>query len=183
MWLVKDTFIWFALDNIDFLESTPSGMDTLHGTAIAVYQTVSPDKSPMASPIGIDRSSRAHTLNDVVQSEMLTCKKTELKKMKIACKLDTTKPISDPNAQNDKIWAIGCLNYDETSAEVTKNAPGTWGAFNSLLSSSNMKTNVALVPPLIRSPTDYSTLYTGLMTVYLVLEKAHIFPRDKGFVG
>ena len=35
-WLVNDIFVWFALDNIDFLESTPCGMNTLHGTATAV---------------------------------------------------------------------------------------------------------------------------------------------------
>ena len=56
--LVKDTFVWFALDNIDFLESTPCGMNTLHGTAIAVYQSAAPDKLPMISPIYIDRSGR-----------------------------------------------------------------------------------------------------------------------------
>ena len=57
-WLVKDTFVWFALDNIKFLESTPFGMNTLHGTALAVYQSAAPDKLPMISPIYIDRSGR-----------------------------------------------------------------------------------------------------------------------------
>ena len=57
-WLVKDTFVWFALDNIEFLESTPCGMNTLHGTALAVYQSAAPDKLPMISPIYIDRSGR-----------------------------------------------------------------------------------------------------------------------------
>lgn len=38
------------------------------------------------------------------------------------------------------------------------------GAFNYLLSPSGPKTNIALVPPLIRlPPTEYDTLYTGLM--------------------
>ena len=46
-WLVKDTFVWFALDNIEFLESTPCGMNTLHGTALAVYQSAAPDKLPI----------------------------------------------------------------------------------------------------------------------------------------
>ena len=61
-WLVNDMFVWFALDNIDFLESTPCGMNTLHGTATAVYQTAS-DKSP-ATPLDIDRSSRSQTLEE-----------------------------------------------------------------------------------------------------------------------
>ena len=50
-WLVKDTFVWFALDNIQFLESTPCGMNTLHGTALAVYQSAAPVKLPIISPI------------------------------------------------------------------------------------------------------------------------------------
>ena len=53
-----DTFVWFALDNIEFLESTPCGMNTLHGTALAVYQSAAPDKLPMISPICIDRPGR-----------------------------------------------------------------------------------------------------------------------------
>uniref|UniRef100_UPI00358E6967 uncharacterized protein isoform X1 n=2 Tax=Myxine glutinosa TaxID=7769 RepID=UPI00358E6967 len=65
-------------------------------------------------------------------------------------------------------WMIGCLNFEEEGeVDVKLTAPGTWGAFNSLLSSSSEKTNVALVPPLIRSPpTDYDTLYTGLMRAH-----------------
>ena len=37
-WTIQDQFVWFAIDNIDFLEATP-GMNTLHGTAIALFQT------------------------------------------------------------------------------------------------------------------------------------------------
>ena len=49
-------------------------------------------------------------------------------------------------------WIIGCFNFEDDIVKVTPNAPGTWGAFNSLLSSSCDKTNVGLVPLLIRSP-------------------------------
>ena len=35
----QNTFVWFALDNIDFLEDTASGKDTLHGTGIAMYHS------------------------------------------------------------------------------------------------------------------------------------------------
>ena len=37
-WTIQDQFVWFVIDNIDFLEATP-GMNTLHGTAIALFQT------------------------------------------------------------------------------------------------------------------------------------------------
>jgi len=62
-------------------------------------------------------------------------------------------------------WIIGCLNFDmKADSGVNDTFPGTWGAFNSLLSPPGPKTNIALVPPLMRSPpTQYDTLYTGLM--------------------
>ena len=53
-WLGNVIFVSFALDNIDFLESTPCGMNTLHGIATAVYQSES-DKSPRTL-LDIDRS-------------------------------------------------------------------------------------------------------------------------------
>uniref|UniRef100_UPI0035901BBE large ribosomal subunit protein eL39 isoform X1 n=1 Tax=Myxine glutinosa TaxID=7769 RepID=UPI0035901BBE len=167
-WLVQDTFVWFAMDNIDFLESTPCGMNTLHGTAIAIYQPVSPEKSPMIPPIELDRSSKAQTIHDAVGCKTLTCKKPAPEKRKSDCKLLTSKPETDKNKKTDMTWMIGCLNFEEEGeVDVKLTAPGTWGAFNSLLSSSSEKTNVALVPPLIRSPpTDYDTLYTGLMRAH-----------------
>ena len=163
-WLVQDKFIWFALDNIDFLESTPCGMDTLHGTAMAIYQTVSLEKSPMLPPIDLDRSSKAQTLQDAVGCKMLTCRKPEPGRRKSECQLLTSKPETDKNKKIDLTWIIGCMNFGEEEIDITPQAPGTWGAFNSMLSSPSKKTNVALVPPLIRSPpTEYDTLYTGMM--------------------
>ena len=162
-WLVPDTFVWYALDNIDFLESTPCGMNTLHGTAIAIYQSVSPEKSPMMSPIKLDRSSRARTLQDAVSCKMLACEKPRLEKRKGELKILTSKPESEKNKRKDMSWMIGNFDFDG-DVTIKPNGSGTWGAFNSLTSPTGEKTNVALVPPLIRSPpTGYETLYTGLM--------------------
>ena len=36
-WLNKRKFVWFVLDNFDFLEHTPCGNNTLHATALALY--------------------------------------------------------------------------------------------------------------------------------------------------
>ena len=155
------TFVWFALDNIDFLESTPSGMNTLHGTATAVYQSES-DKSPR-TPLDIDRSSRSQTLEAAVPSEISSCDKPVPKNKKCVC---TPKSSTEPNKEKDMAWIIGCLDFNESEVEVKSSSfsPGTWGAFNSLLSASGPKTNIALVPPLIRLPaTGYDTLFTGLM--------------------
>jgi hypothetical protein len=35
---VKNRYIFFAIDNVDFAEDTPDGKRTLHGTAMAIYQ-------------------------------------------------------------------------------------------------------------------------------------------------
>ena len=43
--MTRNFFVWFVLYNIDFLEDTVSGNNTLHGTGIAMYQcqsTVTP---------------------------------------------------------------------------------------------------------------------------------------------
>ena len=48
-WLVHDMFVWFALDDRDFLESTPSGMNTRKETAITVYQTASDSSSTITN--------------------------------------------------------------------------------------------------------------------------------------
>ena len=92
---------------------------------------------------------------------------TNPQKIEIRCKLSTHKTVTDLNNKVDKARIIGCLGFQEDSVKINHNASGTWSAFNSLLSSKDrniQQTNIALVPPLIRSPpTDYDTLYTGLM--------------------
>jgi len=150
--VVQDTFAWFALDNIDFLEATPSGMNTLHGTALAVYQSESLEKSPLIPPIKLDRSSQAQTLCDTVECPKLTCRKPEPEKRKSECRHSPSTPATEKCRKTDMAWIIGCFNFEDDIVKVTPNAPGTWGAFNSLLSSSCDKTNVGLVPLLIRSP-------------------------------
>ena len=67
-WLVQNMFVWFALDNTEFLESTPSGMNTLHGTVIAVYRTASDSFS--ALPID---TLCSETLRHTFPCEILPC--------------------------------------------------------------------------------------------------------------
>jgi len=131
---------------------------------MAIYQPVSPEKSPMLPPIDLDRSLKAQTLQDAVGCKMLTCRKPEPGKRKSECQLLTSKPETGKNKKIDLTWIIGCMNFGEEEIDITPQAPGTWGAFNSMLFSPSEKTNVALVPPLIRSPpTEHDTLYTGMM--------------------
>ena len=41
--IVKGRHVFFAIDNIDFTEDTYDGRNTLHGTAMAIYQKCHPD--------------------------------------------------------------------------------------------------------------------------------------------
>lgn len=41
--IVKGRHVFFAIDNVDFAEDTPDGKRTLHGTAMAIYQTTDLD--------------------------------------------------------------------------------------------------------------------------------------------
>ena len=166
-WLVNDMFVWFALYNIDFLESTPCGMNTLHDTATAVYKSES-DKSPW-TPLDTDRSSRSQTLEAAVPYEILSCDKPVPRNKKCVCTLNSCKSITEPNKEKDMAWIIGCLDFNESKVEVksSSSSPETWDAFNSLLSASDPKTSIALVPPLIcLPPTGYKTLFTGLMRAH-----------------
>ena len=159
-WLVNGQFVWFALDNIDFLESTPTGMNTLHGTATAVYQAAKEDTT---TPITIDRKSASQTLESTIPCKTLTCMKPQTTNKKCFLKFNSYVAPSNPDLI-DMAWIIGCLEFEDSGVTVRMDSSGTWSAFNSLQSTPGCKTNIALVPPLIRSPpTEYDTLFTSLM--------------------
>ena len=48
--VVKHKSVFFAIDNVDFPEDTPNGKDTLHGTAIVMYQKEIETENRMVSP-------------------------------------------------------------------------------------------------------------------------------------
>ena len=50
--VTKGVNIWFAIDNIDFLEDTPTGQETFHGTVIVINQ-LAKDGEPMNKPLAI----------------------------------------------------------------------------------------------------------------------------------
>ena len=72
-WLVNNQFVWLALDNIGFLESTPCGMNTLHGTATAAYQTACDECK--TTPLHIHRSSSSQALETTVPCKIVSCVK------------------------------------------------------------------------------------------------------------
>jgi hypothetical protein len=49
----KGITVFFAVDNIDFVEDTPYGQSTLHGTLIVVYQEENENAEPINPPLAI----------------------------------------------------------------------------------------------------------------------------------
>ena len=48
----KDVNVWFAIDNIDLLEDTPTGQETFHGTVIVINQQ-DEDGEPINEPLTV----------------------------------------------------------------------------------------------------------------------------------
>ena len=91
------------------------------------------------------------------------CKRIDIKpkkkldyKLSESCNLDIE--------YKDFSWILACLDLDKSGRN---RLPGTWGAFNSLVSTKETtKTSVVTVPPLIRAPpTDINVLYTSFMNI------------------
>ncbi|KAF2904954.1 hypothetical protein ILUMI_01222 [Ignelater luminosus] len=64
--------IYFVVDNIDFLENTPNGKGTLHGTVITVYQErLPPDQTATLDLSRVERKDRSlKTLPDSLLGEL-----------------------------------------------------------------------------------------------------------------
>ena len=93
------------------LESTPSGMNTLHGTATAVYQSES-DHSSKATVV-IDRSSKSYKSEDTTTCEILPCAKPEPRAEKCSCQLTSNELSAEAAKKRDLAWVIGCLSFKE----------------------------------------------------------------------
>ena len=57
-WVIKDKVVAFRIDNIDFLENTPYGQDTLHGTLLVISQLQDLDKEPWHPPLVVPDEAR-----------------------------------------------------------------------------------------------------------------------------
>ena len=167
-WTVSGEFTWFAIDNIDLLGNTPSGMNTLHGTAISMYQEKVQDEKP--SERLFDRKMKLKESYDDCEMPFLYCDQPKPKKSSrhSHVTLNESKETMAEKRKIDLAWimaTVGCFNADLNVTSDKIKTPGTWTAFNSLSSKCNKKiTNIALLAPLIRSPpTDTSTLFTAIM--------------------
>ena len=125
-WSVPDEFTCFAIDNIDFLEQTPSGMNTLHGTAIAMYQQKT--EGECSSERIFDRERKLKDIFDDCEIPLLNCSKPKPKKStRYNVSLLESEPFMDEKRKTDLVWVMGTV---KSSNEEDK-SPGTWAVFNS----------------------------------------------------
>ena len=109
-------------------------------------------------PLELKRPPDKKYTNKKVGVDIQYCAKVEDKpKMKLSLKLSDVSELG--MEYKDIFWVLGCMNFKNSEKNLI---PGTWNAFNSLISTKSvLKTRIKMVPPLIREPpTNYNILYT-----------------------
>ena len=148
---LQSAFYWFALDNFDICEDTPNGKDTTHATGICMFGSNQTENAPLPK---LQRPPAKTYLRhgDLIPMSMHRLNDKPVKKLDIR--------ISDKDCSRNLktfTWVLASMNIDKLK---NKSIPGTWGAFNSLVSSKPpQQTSVVMIPPLIRQPpTDVNVL-------------------------
>lgn len=161
-WLRKNEFMSFAIDNIDFNEATYSGKDSLHGTAICVYQERNEgEHNEQVKFIRTNRKSEGR-----LPCTLLTCIKP-LPKAHVY-QFDSYCSSIEKYVENQdmtRCWITSFLKLNSEEEEWDqKEVRLTWSGFNSRLSTKLFPIkNVGLISPLLRTPpTKYETLLTEI---------------------
>ncbi|KAJ8870049.1 hypothetical protein PR048_029060 [Dryococelus australis] len=163
--LVPGRFVHFAVDNIDLIEDTPDGRNTLHGTVIVAYQLieegdVSENRSISTSNDMLDISETIYPITFCSISK--SCKRKN-PKINIG-ESGRTLTVTMSAATQDIVWMMtGSLklkNHEQGQHEELF----TWSAHNSVINKAKHKSRVCIMPILPLPATDSSTQYTTMKT-------------------
>ena len=170
---IRGRHIFFAVDNCDFQEDTPDGKNTLHGTVMNIYQSIS--ESDEVAHFAFDDTIEDRRLYDLPKTitEIEECNLPNDSKPKLG-ELNTFPSQLETESANtqDLCWltaaAFGLKSNMEpeiesdTDVKQQLKGPPTWSAINSILSEPLPLTRI-VTPPLIAAPAhEYSTLMTVL---------------------
>ena len=170
---IRGRHIFFAVDNCDFQEDTPDGKNTLHGTVMNIYQSIS--ESDEVAHFAFDDTIEDRRLYDLPKTitEIEECNLPNDIKPKLG-ELNTFPSQLETESANtqDLCWltaaAFGLKSNMEpeiesdTDVKQQLKGPPTWSAMNSILNEPLPLTRIA-TPPLIAAPAhEYSTLMTVL---------------------
>lgn len=180
-YFVKGRHIFFAIDNVDFLEDTPDGKGTSHVTGLAMYQRVLPNDHISVLTLleeSHNRSLSVEALPDCM-TKLIECSMPKSPKpLGIAhpkFQLSDSNPGLSSISARDKPWLLArtlpqeFLNKQKNSESnqdtitvLASNAVPAWSAYNSMVSEQTPLTRVS-VAPLIAAPAhEWSTLLTTL---------------------
>ena len=152
--LCKGQFFCVCVDNSDFSEDTPDGKNTLHATAMVVFQRKRTKDHETILEIDATMRTKSLPQKSTPDTEILQCS---------GYTLDTT-PSSDvtkKEEQNDLAWSVG-NSIIRSRLEQVK-IP-TWAPYNSqVLSLTHQLTTVSMMPLLAAPAHEWSTMLTVLM--------------------
>ena len=183
--ITKGTLIFFAADNIDFLEDTPDGKHALHGTVMTVFQQqVSSAAGSLQASLNITGKSTQKALQHIPYSitELVKCPIKGSLKPLTSSKYEEFKPEENASAikstQNqDVAWLVSgylhrtqqrdqstdCdLTQTDSHTGPTEHFP-TWSGYNSSVCEDSRSLTKVYTLPLISAPAhEWQTLLTVL---------------------
>ena len=162
--LAKGQFIYFAVDNSNFSEDTPEGKNTLHVTAMAVFQRKKDHLPEITLDLGKSLKSESLPTSSIPATELLPCHVPSNAQPKCPTygRFDTSPSpdITDAAAQDDLAWSVG-----QSLARSCSENPmiPTWAAYHSKASSSTLPLTTVTMMPLLAAPAHkWSTMLTVL---------------------
>ena len=177
--LARSQFIYFAVDNSDFSEDTPEGKNTLHATAMAVFQRKTDYSPEITLDLSKNAKSKSLPSSSILATELLPCYVPANTQPRCPryCRLETssTPDITNGAVQDDLVWSV-----TQSLARSRSENPmiPTWPAYNSKISSSTLPlTTVAMMPLLAAPAHGWSTMMTVLKQAQnittVVLRESH----------
>ena len=162
--LTKGQFIYFAVENSDFSEDTPEGKNTLHATAMAIFQRQTVNAPKLTLDVSKNPNSKSLPTSSIPETQMMQCHVPSNAQPKSPRydSLDTnpSTDITDAATQDDLAWSL-VQSLARSRSEDPK-IP-TWTAYNSKVSSSTLPlTTVAMMPLLAAPAHEWSTVLTVL---------------------
>ena len=162
--LCKGQFFCVCVDNSNFSEDTPDGKNTLHATAMVVFQRKRTKDHETILEIDATMRTKSLPQESIPDTEILQCYIPKNAQPKCSgYTLDTT-PSSDVTKkaeQNDLAWSVG-NSIIRSRLEQVK-IP-TWAPYNSqVLSLTHQLTTVSMMPLLAAPAHEWSTMLTVLM--------------------
>ncbi|XP_015770587.1 PREDICTED: uncharacterized protein LOC107349002 [Acropora digitifera] len=189
--IVKERHVFFAIDNVDFAEDTPDGKCTLHGTAMAIYQTTDlDDEQPV---LRLEESTNCSRTVRELADTFTALQKCPAPSQKTIVPLHPTFGLMEEHEINiivsrdafawlfSRTFNAGQIENDEDQARVP-----VWSGYNSLVNKALPVTHVGAPSLVAHPPHEWNTLLTVLMqaqnisTIVVGSERKTVISLDMG---